>query len=73
MPHLVPQVGDKVHVTTRDGHTGGRMKRYSGVTEAVTEHFMTVDIGRYRITVLTADIHCGQAMVDILRRAEEEK
>ena len=59
------KVGDKVIATMHSNYIGNREQRYSGTVEAVTECFTVIYTGRYRVTVLAADLHCGQAVIQI--------
>lgn len=65
------KVGDKVIATMRSCDTGDRARRYSGTVEAVTECFTVIDTGRYRVTVSAADLHCGQAVIEISETARK--
>lgn len=64
----VLKVGDKVIATMRSCGLGHRGQRYSGTVEAVTECFTVIYTGRCRVTVLAADLHCGQAVAEISER-----
>ena len=61
------QVGDKVRVKIRR-YTGKGMTTYTGLIEFVHERFITVHNGKYRVTVSTADLHCGDASIELIKR-----
>lgn len=58
------QPGDKVRVKIRS-YTGKSMTTYTGLIEFVHERFITVHNGKYRVTVSTADLHCGDASIEL--------
>lgn len=58
------RVGDKVKVKMRCGTGDGRSRVvYVGMVEFMNDRFVTVNTGKYRITVLKADISCGEAVI----------
>ena len=61
------QVGDKVRVKIRS-YTGKGMTTYTGLIEFVHERYVTVHTGKYRVTVSTADLRCGDASIELIKR-----
>lgn len=61
------QPGDKVRVKIRS-YTGKGMTTYTGLIESVHARFITVHTGKYRVTVSTADLRCGDASIELIKR-----
>lgn len=61
------QVGDKVRAKMRR-YTGKGMTTYTGLIEFVHDRYVTVHTGKYRVTVSTADLRCGDASIELIKR-----
>lgn len=59
--------GDKVKVKMRS-YTKQSMTTYTGLIEFVHERFITIHTGKYRVTVLTADLRSGDASIELIKR-----
>lgn len=61
------QIGDKVRVKMRE-YTSNQARAYIGEIENITGKFITVYTGKFRITVLMAELICGDAKIELLAK-----
>ena len=66
------QAGDKVRVKMRK-YTGKGMTTYTGLIEFIHDRFVTVHNGKYRVTVSTADLRCGDASIELIKRGGSQR
>jgi len=66
MNAILYKPGDKIRVKMRE-YTSNQSRTYTGKIEEVTKKFITVHTGNYRVTVLVADLICGQAKIEKIR------
>lgn len=66
------QPGDKVRVKMRK-YTGKGMTTYTGLIEFIHDRFVTVHNGKYRVTVSTADLRCGDASIELIKRGGSQR
>lgn len=66
------QPGDKVKVKMRR-YTGKGMTTYTGLIEFIHDRFVTVHNGKYRVTVSTADLRCGDASIELIKRGGSQR
>lgn len=58
------RVGKRVKVKTKCGKGNGRsVVTHEGTVEYIHDKFITINTGKYRISVLKADINCGEAII----------
>jgi len=58
------RIGERVKVKMKGGKGNGRsVSTHEGTIEFIHERFITVNTGKYRITVLNADLLCGEALI----------
>ena len=56
------KVGDRVFVTMRYGKL---TTKYDGVIEAIYKYHISINTGKYKITVSLQDIICGHAKIEM--------
>lgn len=63
-------VGDKVQVKMRAYDKKCKHRVEEGIVEIVQPYYTIINNGRYKVTILAADVISGQAIINILKGAE---